>query len=190
MRRISKRKLKKNIFLITIILILIYVIVSNTLSLYESNSNSTANLEIAFSILKEDYYGKEVSLGKLIPRDEPYVYTFSISNNDGTNIAEVNMDYDLKIRSTTNLPLRYELYKNENYNTEGAQNIILKNEILPDEYGTYFRTLETEIESFGYTQKQTNIYNLVVYFPTEYNSIEYQDLIESIEIIIEAKQRI
>ena len=86
------------------------------------------------------------------------------------------------------MPLSYKLYKNEDYKT--GTNIITSDTILPDEYGTFFRTICTEKEIFTYSENKTNIYTLVVKFPKEYNKTEYQDIIEAIVIEIESKQLI
>ena len=98
------------------------------------------------------------------------------------------MEYDLKIRTTTNLPLEYRLYSNQNYNDTDALNIITSDEITQDEDGTYFRIIKTNTESFSYKEKKENIYQLVVYFPQKYNTINYQDIIEGIEISVDSKQ--
>ena len=44
---------------------------------------------------------------------------------------------------------------------------------------------------FGHTENETNIYNLVIEFPLEYKqTIEYQDVIEGIEITVNSRQMI
>ena len=57
-----------------------------------------------------------------------------------------------------------------------------------DEDGTYFRTITTEKIDLLYTQGTTNIYQLVVYFPANYNHEQYQDIIELLEINVNAQQ--
>lgn len=186
-----KRKKSINKIKILIVLIFIFVIakiISYTFSLFETNSNSDINLKMAYYILEEDYQTMNINLGTLLPREEPYIYTFAISNYNNEKRLETNMQYDLKIRTTTNLPLRFELYKNENYEESGSQNIINNTTTEPDEYNTFFTTYETPTSYFGYENNEQNIYNLVVYFPSMYNSIDYQNVIENIEIIIESKQ--
>lgn len=161
-----------------------------TLSKFESEAQSTTDIDIAFYLLKEDYQTMQLSLDNLYPSDKPYVYTFSISNNDGEKMAEVDLTYDVTISTTTNLPLTYELYLNEEYNSENATTAIINNVIELDGDGTYFRKISTETKEFKYKTAETNIYQLVVYFPSEYNTENYQDIIESIEININSKQTI
>lgn len=182
---------KKRVRLYTkfVILLLCFFIVirmfSLTLSRFQSTTNSNPNIDIAFYLLKEDYQTMKLNLGSIIPRSEPYIYNFSIANTDGINTAEVNMNYNIKIKTTTNLPLNYDLYLEDN---EKEENIITNNKIKEDEYGTYFRILETEDRIFYYTKPETKIYKLVITFPEIYQSIEYQNIIESVEILVDSKQ--
>lgn len=63
------------------------------------------------------------------------------------------MEYTLKIVTTTNLPLSYSLYKNQKYTDNNSVNIIKSDVIARDsdlEDATYFRTLTTEREVFGF----------------------------------------
>ena len=43
-------------------------------------------------------------------------------------------------------------------------------------------------ETFTFTQDQEYTYQLVIYFPREYMSYTYQDIVESIEIVVDSKQ--
>lgn len=175
-----------------IILILCLLIIARifvlVLSKYESISNSYANVDIAFYIFKEDYKTMTVNLASLLPQDNEYVFDFSIGNEEGGEIAEVDLEYELTLRTTTNLPLTYELYMNEQYTDEGATNIIKENTVAVDEYGTYFRTMTTDKITLPYTQGKTNLYQLVINFPANYNTENYQDIIELLEIMVNAHQ--
>lgn len=184
------RKLYTKLVILVMCLIIILRLFTLVLSKYESMSNSNAIVDIAFYLLKEDYKTMTTNLGAIYPKDGVYVYTFSIGNEDGQNIAETDLIYELKIRTTTNLPLQYELYMNEDYTKQGATNKIKDNVILKDEDGTYFRNISTDPISLKYTKGTTNIYQLVVKFPANYNQENYQDLIEMIEITVDAKQEI
>lgn len=140
----------------------------------------------AFYLLNDEYQSKSIKLDTVEPRNDEYVYTFSISNNKSNQRTETTLEYELRIITTTNLPLTYKLYKNEDYKT--GTNIITNDTTAPDEYGTIFRTISTNKEIFVHTEDQTNIYTLVVNFPQEYNKTEYQDIIEAIIIEINSKQ--
>ena len=158
------------------------------LARYESISNSKANVDMAFYLLKDDYKTMTTNLDSLLPQDDAYIYNFSIGNEDGEQRAEVDLEYELTIRTTTNLPLIYELYMNQNYKDANAQNIIKENNIKLDDQGTYFRTITTDKVNLSYKTGTTNLYQLVVYFPKNYNTENYQDIIELIEITVNSNQ--
>ena len=68
---------------------------------------------------------------------------FSVANNKDGKRLETRLKYNLKIRATTNLPLTYELYKIVN-----NEDVLFKeiDEVIIDDYGTYFRHILTEDE--------------------------------------------
>ncbi len=185
-------KKDKRVFVKALILIFCVIIITRLfvliLARYESMSNSVANVDMAFYLLKDDYKTMTTNLDSLLPQDDAYIYNFSIGNQEGTQRAEVDLEYELTIRTTTNLPLTYELYMNQKYTDSGAKNIITENNIALDDQGTYFRTLSTDKVNLSYKVETTNLYQLVVHFPKEYNTENYQDIIELIEITVNAHQ--
>lgn len=64
------------------------------LARYESMSNSVANVDMAFYLLKDDYKTMTTNLDSLLPQDDAYIYNFSIGNQEGTQKAEVDLEYD------------------------------------------------------------------------------------------------
>ncbi len=187
MNKKTKRLYAKLVILILCLIIVIRIFML-VLSKYESQANANANVDIAFYLLKEDYKTMTLNLASLFPQNNAYVYTFSIGNQDGTKTAEIDLKYDLTLRTTTNLPLTYDLYMNEEYNQAGAESIIKTNTIDKDEDGTYFRTMTTETQNLEYKNPKTNIYQLVIYFPENYNTENYQNIIEALEITVNSEQ--
>ncbi len=172
-----------------ILLMTAIAILPKVFSRYQSSANSNSDIDVAFYIINAEYQSQNVVLSKLKPSNDPYLVNFTVSNNDGTNRLGVDATYDLKIVTTTNLPLSYELYKNQTYNTNGATNVISSTtSIAADEDGTYFKTMVAPSETFSFQSNQTYSYQLVIYFPTEYMSYNYQDIVESIEIVVDSKQ--
>lgn len=182
------RRLYMKLVILVLCLLIIARIFVLVLSKYESISDSYANVDIAFYLLKEDYKTMTINLASLLPQDNAYTFEFSIGNQAGEDIAEVDIEYELTLRTTTNLPLTYDLYMNQKYTDTGATSIIKENKVEKDEDGTYFRTITTEKNDLLYTQGTTNIYQLVVYFPANYNHEQYQDIIELLEINVNAQQ--
>lgn len=169
-------------------IILILILLERTFAKYKTEVTSQTEIQAAFYLLNDEYQSTNIKLDSLEPRDNEYVYTFSISNNKSNTRTETSLEYELSIITTTNLPLSYKLYKNEDYKT--GTNIITNDDVLPDEHGTYFRTIKTEKEVFTHTKNVTNIYTLVIEFPKQYNKVEYQDIIELITIEINSNQLI
>lgn len=187
-----KNKKLRRLYAKLVILVLCFLIIARifvlVLSKYESISNSYANVDIAFYLLNEDFQTMTLNLASILPQNNAYTFEFSIGNQAGEDIAEVDIEYELTLRTTTNLPLTYELYMNQLYTDQGATNIIKENTVDLDEDGTYFRTMTTDKITLKYTEGKTNLYQLVVYFPENYNQENYQDIIELIEINVNGEQ--
>ena len=52
----------------------------------------------------------------------------------------------------------------------------------------YFFRFQTPAQNFQQTVEKTDHYQLVVTFPSSYNEEAYQDLIDSVEVVINAQQ--
>lgn len=184
-----KYRLIRNIFLILMSLIVILV-VPYSYSRYESSVNSQVQTEVAYYLLDASPVSGTIRIDNLVPSDAPYVYNFSVSNNNGANRTEINLEYNLSIKATTNLPLTYKLYLNQDYNNPLSTDIIDENLVITDDDGVYFKNMTTATEEFSYMVDQTNEYTLLVYFPLTYSSYEYQGIVESIDILINSRQLI
>jgi len=152
-------------------------------SKYLSEVGSNALGGIAFYIIEPGYQNTEIKLDKIVPSDDLYEYEFSVSNYTKEKRLETNAKYNIIIRTTTNLSLEYYLYMND-----GLTDILVDRDILKDSDGTYFYVMKTAEESFGFIENQKNNYILKVKFPLEYKNYNYQDIIESIEIIVSSEQ--
>lgn len=157
-------------------------------SKYESETTGIVENAVAYYLLDTSYSVNSIKIPSLVPSIKPYIYRFTIANNDGKNRAETNLEYELFLRTTTNLPIQYGLYLNQEYNDSDAENIISSDVVSQDIDGTYFKLMTTPKRYFSYVQNEIDYYTLVIYFPIEYNTDKYQDLIESIELVINSKQ--
>lgn len=176
--------------LVCSIVVLVFLLFSTSFSKYQTNGVGQVNSNVAFYLLKPGYMTNQIKLSDLSPSDDPYVYTFSVSNTDGTNRCEVDMSYVVKIVTTTNIPLRYELYMNENYQNNNATNLININNtvIAADDDGTYFQTFTLNSVNMYYNANKTDNYTLLVYYDDEVKNSKYQDTIEGIRIDIDSQQ--
>lgn len=188
----SKKKflLISKINLLVILLLILIKIMPVTLSKYQSSGIGNMNSNIAFYLLTADYLTQKIKLSDLTPSDNPYVYTFTVGNEKDSKTSEVDIEYILSIVTTTNLPLRYELYENSNYQDENAVNLINDSNtvIEKDEDGTYFQKFTFEKENLYFNNPSTNTYTLLVYFDKSNNDAKYQDVVEGLRIIVDSKQ--
>lgn len=175
---------------IVVVSITIFLVMSVTFSKYETSITGNVASNIAFYLTKADYQVQQIKLTTVKPREDPYVYTFSVSNVDGTKVSDVDISYILRIVTTTNLPLEYELYMNENYNSGTATNLVSSNNTLvgADEYGTYFKTITMPSETLLYSTPKTNNYTLLIYYDEDETDAKYQDTVESIKLIVGSQQ--
>lgn len=179
---------KINLFLVTFFMTL--VIFPFALSKYQTTATGNVNSNIAFYLFKADYQVQRIKLADLEPSNTPHVYTFSVSNQNNNKVSDVDIEYTLRIVTTTNLPLRYQLYKNEDYQSNDSTNLINGNNttIAQDDDDTYFQTFTFSTEQLLYAIPKTNNYTLVIYYDVTNKESKYQDTIESIRIIIDSKQ--
>ena len=184
-----KKFLKYNRLTIAIIIFAILLfIVPITYSRFQSTRTPNTEIETAFYIIDSNYETKSVHLDDLVPSDTPYTYNFTVANNNGTDRAETDIEYTIEITSTTNLPLTYALYLNQEYTDEDSTNIIINDITQQDEYGTYFKKMVTESKKFSHLKDESNSYQMTVVFPKEYEDFEYQGIIEGIIITVKSKQ--
>ena len=184
-----KKFLKYNRLTIAIIILAILLfIVPITYSRFQSTRTPNTEIETAFYIIDSNYETKSVHLDDLVPSDTPYTYNFTVANNNGTDRAETDIEYTIEITSTTNLPLTYALYLNQEYTDEDSTNIIINDITQQDEYGTYFKKMVTESKKFSHLKDESNSYQMTVVFPKEYEDFEYQGIIEGIIITVKSKQ--
>ena len=181
---IKKNILKINrLTILLIILLILIVIVPITYSKFQSFGSGNSNIKTAFYVLNATYQSQDLKLDNIVPSNDTYVYTFTVSNNKNGNRCETDMDYVITLTTTTNLPLTYNLYKNDEEN-----NIIETETIETDEYCTYFKKITTSSVRFSHQKDETNTYKLIVHFPEEYNTPEYQGIVEGLNLSINSKQ--
>ena len=201
-----KRRIK--LLLAIVILFIAHNILFNSYSLYESEASSTADINVAFYTLEDEYETKVISLEEMLPGDKRAI-KFSISNfdkdeNDQDIRTETDMEYELKIRTTTNLPLEYKLYKEQSLDSDELIDMLevetVENEnMYLDEDNTIFKALVqsdpelkaariTDKDEFYYYESDTKTYILEVELPKKYNTVDYQNIIECIEISVDSKQ--
>ena len=188
MKMFDSRKLKMSITLIILVIMLMFLINMDifTLSRYESKVVSSNSLTTAIYLLNDSYQNIQVKLPDVIPSNNQYSYTFSISNYNDLKHSDTNLKYRIHIRTTTNMPISYNLFNS--LDATSSESIVITNEINPDSDGTFFRHIYTDYKEFLYTNDEIEYYTLLFTFDEEYKDYIYNGLVDYIEINIESSQ--
>lgn len=182
----KNNRLKLEIIILLILLVMLCFLIPFTLSRFKTEARGDAPIDIAFYLLNDTYTNQNITLDEMKPGDEKS-YTFSVSNTDGTNRSEVTLEYEVVVRTTTNLQLEYELEEI----TSGEENdVILSQNTITDDDGTYFKEIKTSSETFEYSSDETKLYKLTIKYPEQHKHHKNQGICESIEIKILSKQKI
>ena len=169
-----------------IILLLSIGALRTTIARYRSSARSNADVNLAYYFFKDESISQELKLESILPREEPYTYTFSVANNDGTDRTETAIEYVIQIKTTTNLPLNFKVYNQEDM----THDLVTGVQTVQDSDGTYFKYVNVQKEEMGFAEDEQKIYTLQVEFPKEYNRAEYEGIIEYVEIKINSSQKI
>ena len=155
---------------------------------FQSNAKLSLDIQTAMYVVDVGEMSFNIDLDRIVPSEDPYIYTFSISNFDSEKRTDVDLEYTLSIQTTTNLPLKYRLYYDD-YNL-AEKGIITSSELRQDEDDSWYNYFNINQKyEFTYKENQTNIYYLVIDFPVNYkDTIEYSDAVENIQVIIDSKQ--
>ena len=186
-RRKRKAKLMYIRFAFLVILAIVAIsLIRNSIAKYKSNAKSNADVDLAFYMFKEQDISQDLKLESILPREEPYEYTFSVSNNDGTDRTETAIHYTIEFKTTTNLPLNFKVYNSEDLST----NLVESTETRADDDGTYFKYIKVVGGNLGFEEDETITYKLNVEFPKDYNLAEYEGIVEYVKITIKSAQRV
>ena len=106
--------MKKKIFLIIFLLIMIVLGLGVTYSAFSSENNLIMNQEIASFIFETEQTDHiSLALNDLKPGDE-VSYNFSVSNNktvdDKVNLSNVKINYEISLSTYHFIPLNIKLY--------------------------------------------------------------------------------
>ena len=190
---INKKAFFKSLIIISLLIVIIFVFIQirNTLARYETTATTERNVDVAFWMIDTSFASNRILISEIYPSDTPYEYTFTVSNFNGTKRAETDLEYEIVLTTTTNLPFEYEIQK------EGVTCTIVETEeqqLIKDTDGTYYRkmTLQPPVTDEFILQtgsNQTDNFKIKLTFPKENNeNLEYADLIEYIKLDLSAKQ--
>ena len=185
----KKRVIKCLIILILLIVIIVTTIqIRKTLARYETTTTAEREVDVAFWIVDNDFKSDRILIEDIYPASTPYTYTFSVSNFNDTKNADTDLEYEIVLTSTTNLPLSYQITKNGVTCTKAER-------LYKDANETVFREIKLETDANSLTMphetNKTDTFVLQVTFPQGYSAnAEYADLMEDIKIDLNAIQKI
>ena len=141
MKMFNKKRLTISISLFILVIILLIFISMDifTSSRYETHVTSNNSISTAIYLLDDSYQTINVRLPDVIPDNNQYTYSFSISNFNEDSHSDTNIKYRIHIRTTTNMEIEYELYNT--LDIEEAESYIASNTLVQDYNGTYTDTI-------------------------------------------------
>lgn len=197
MRRKKNDKRKYTFLAIFLIadLLLVVTIFRSSNARFVSDAVSATDLSVALYAVNLDEKDNEgnalnINIDNLEPDGKERYYLFTVKNTNADGyLTNTDIIYHLEFITTTNIDLDYKV--REGTCTATHSNAIRTNVVSTDGSGSdaYFRTILTSSKIFGHEKEEENTYCLVVTFPKKYNTAQYQDLIESIQVKVVSKQR-
>lgn len=154
---------------------------------YENATEIQVTPTLAFFIVDVGTQSGQIKLDSMIPRVEPYLFTFNVSNFNSTRRANVDLTYSIEIITTTNLPLNFKIFKGANM----TLNTIDSDTTTTDSNGVYYRHLViNSVSTMNYNTNCTDVYTLWVEFPksSEDYPDSYQGIIDLVDIKINSEQ--
>lgn len=195
---INKKAFFKSLIVITLLIIIIVAVIQirNTLARYETSATTERDVDVAFWIMDNSFQEDRLLIEDIYPSTNPFEYTFTVSNFKDDKIAETDMEYEIVLTMTTNLPLSYEIQRN------GTTYSNKQEKLYTDTDGTVYREIRfgtaenpyplimDTISNTTHTKtKVTDTYKIKVTFPQENSAnLEYADLMEYIKIGLTARQ--
>ena len=151
---------------------------------YSSATATTTDQHIAsfvFNSTRQDHI--DISLVDLKPGDVEE-YNFTVSNNASSSTSDITVSYQLIAKTLHLMPLTIELYKVTDTDT-----------LLMTCDETYSRNDNNELvcnaplQEMSYSANNTDTYKLKVTFPSTYNTEEYSNLTDYIDLEIKSWQK-
>ena len=179
----------KFVFIFAAIAIIVNV-VGKSYTRYESDVDLSANASVAFFVIDQGTYESTISLSDLLPSSTPTYYTFYVANYKDGKRTNVDLNYTIKFETTTNLPLQYEVVRNQSF-SGNYTNIITNSSVRQDDNDVFYKVFSNNnTYSFSHAANQVDEYTIKIVFPESYKDYPdlYQGVIELFSVIINASQ--
>lgn len=188
MKMFNKKRLSISLMLFILVgLLLIFLSMDIfTSSRYETAVTSQNSIRTAIYLLDDTYQTVNVRLPDVVPDNSQYKYSFSVSNYNEDDHADINIKYRVHIRTTTNMEIEYDLFNT--LDIDDAESYVSSNTVVQDYNGTHFRHIYTAYNTMLYSEDKTDYYTILFTFPDDFINSKYSGIAEMIEINIESTQ--
>lgn len=180
--------MRMKIFTIIFLLIILVLGLGVTYSAFTSANDLIVNQEIAsfiFETKQTDHIS--LALSDLKPGDI-ITNNFSVSNNkevdEKVNVSHVSINYQISLSTYHFMPLTIELFKGNN------EEAILVCDESTGRNDSNEVVCTTEVQNMSFKEGITDEYVIKASFDKKYNTEEYSDLIDYIDIEIKSWQKV
>lgn len=156
---------------------------------YETNAKLRADVDKALYIFEDEKLEFNLKTEGIVPSSVPYTYKFSVSNFKDTKTSEIDIEYTVTVKTTTNLPISVQVFKLDS-NANPGPSLVTGAVVKQDEDNSYYRVYKvpTTYEML-FTDRVTDYFQISITFPESYkNSMTYENAIENVDVILESKQ--
>lgn len=181
----QKQKLLIFGFVLIVGLFLSFGLFKKAFASYQSSVKLNANIDQALYLFGGDRLTFNIDPGKISPEVGAKSYRFSIANYNSKEQSDLDIEYTIAVRTTTNLPIVLSMYRNG-----GSTNMLESFEYKQDADGSWYRVYSVNGPyRMNYNEQIKDIYTLQILFPSQYaNDTTYAESIENIEITLKSKQ--
>lgn len=177
--------MKRRITLIIMFGFLNILLIGVTYSFFKADSNLFANQDIAkFVFEAEEMSTISVPLTDLNPGDN-VSYFFKVANNVDEVVSQVTINYQCIIKTYHLMPLEIKLFK-----TGAVDELILTCDETHSWDEDNQLVCNSLVQKMPYDNKVSDNYRLDIVFSEKYNSEDYSDLVDFIDIDIRSWQKL
>lgn len=179
--------MKKKIYLVIILIMLVTFFSGITYSFFHSTTSMTSsNQEIAGFIFEaKDLDQIDLNLNGIAPGEERE-YLFSVTNKNKESISDVNIEYQLSIITYHFIPITIDLYQI----TDEKEILIGSCDEETPRNSENEIVCEMPINTLINSLEQVDNYKLKVSFPEIYNDVSYSNLVDFLNLEIKSWQKI
>lgn len=176
--------MKRKIIIIISIIVTTFFVIGIAYSAFQSDATlNVADQKIAKFIFNTKVQDQiELPLTNLEPNSKQE-YSFSVTNSQENKISNVTINYQIAIKTFHFIPLEIKLYKDQE-----EEAILTCDESFSRDEDNIL-VCNSPIQELNHNQKKQDDFKLEVIFPEKYNTEEYANLVDFVDIEIKSWQK-